>query len=175
MTTPPPQGQNPYGQGQNPYGQGQQPPYGQGQQPATSQMAQPGQPGVPQQPYPPYNQGAPVPPPAAPSGGRRVNKLVLRIGAVIVIGIVIAVVKWQLGKSDAESTAVGDCLHNKGTQSQPDLKNTDCSSSDAEFEVIEKFDDTSSVSKCNTVKGTEVSYFQTGAGHDVVLCLKATK
>lgn len=167
MTTPPPQGQNPYNQGQNPYGQGQQP--------STNQMVQPGQPGVPQQPYPPYNQGAPVPPPAAPSGGGRAKKLALRIGAVIVVGIVVFVVKGQLNKSDAETTAVGDCLHNKGTQSQPDLKDTDCSSSDAEFKVIEKFDDTSSVSKCDAVKGTEVSYYQTGAGHDVVLCLKTTK
>ncbi|MGW5734594.1 MULTISPECIES: LppU/SCO3897 family protein [Streptomyces] len=158
MTTPP--------QGQNPYGQGVQPQH-------PGQPAQPGQPGVPpQQPYPPYNQGAPVPPPAAPSGGGRAKKLALRIGSVIVIGIIIAVGKWYLGKSDAESTAVGDCLHNKGTQSQPDLKNTDCSSSDAQFEVIEKFDDTSSVTKCNAVKGTEVSYYQTGGGHDVVLCLK---
>ncbi|MFC8130563.1 hypothetical protein [Streptomyces sp. NPDC057302] len=159
MTTPP--------QGQNPYGQGVQPHPG--------QPGQPGQPTVPQQPYPPYNQGAPVPPPAAPSGGRKVSKLVLRIGAVIVIGIVIAVVKWQLGKSDAETTAVGDCLHNKGTQSQPDMKNADCSSSDADFKVVEKFDDTSSVSKCQTVKGTEVGYYQTGGGHDVVLCLKSAK
>ncbi|MFG2652979.1 hypothetical protein [Streptomyces sp. NPDC048436] len=156
MTTPP--------QGQNPYGQAVQPLPG-----------QPGQPGVPQQPYPPYNQGAPVPPPAPAGGGRRVNKLVLRIGAVIVVGILIAVGKFYLGRSDAETTAVGDCLHNKGTQSQPDLKNTDCSSSDAEFKVIEKFDDTSSVSKCNTVKGTEVSYYQTGGSHDVVLCLKSAK
>ncbi|MEV0317488.1 hypothetical protein ACIBKX_22230 [Streptomyces sp. NPDC050658] len=155
MTTPP--------QGQNPYGQGVQPHPGQPTHPVAPQ------------PYPPYNQGAPVPPPAAPSGGGRGKKLLLRIGAVIVVGIIIAVVKFQLGKSDAESTAVGDCLKNTGTQSQPDLKNVDCSSSDSEFEVIEKFDDTSSVSKCDTVKGTEVSYYQTGGGHDVVLCLKQSK
>ncbi|MEV2252311.1 hypothetical protein AB0I94_17285 [Streptomyces sp. NPDC050147] len=156
MTTPP--------QGQNPYGQGVQPHPG--------QPAQPGQPTVPQQPYPPYNQGAPVPPPAAPRGGGRGKKLMLRIGGFIVVAILIAVGKWYFGQSDAETTAVGDCLHNKGTQSQPDLKNTDCSSSDAEFEVIEKFDNTSSVSKCEAVKGTEVSYYQTGGSHDVVLCLK---
>lgn len=155
MTTPP--------QGQNPFAQDQQPQspqvYGQPQPPA---------------PYPPQGSGpyAPVPP-AAP--GRRVSKKVIRILAVILVGILVAVGKWYLGKTDAETTAVGSCMHNKGTESSPDLKTVDCSSSDAQFKVVQKFDNTSDDSKCEAVKEATISYYQTGDGHDVVLCLKEVK
>ncbi|MEU6123317.1 hypothetical protein [Streptomyces sp. NPDC047123] len=180
MTTPPPQGQTPYPpQGQNPYGQPQGgAPYGppQGGAPQGQQMApyppQPGQPGGPAAPYPAFNQGGPVPPPAAP---RRGKKLLLRIGGFILVAILIAVGKWYLGKSDAETTSVGSCMHNEGTQFSPDLKEVDCSSSESEFEVVEKFDNTSDSDKCEAVKTSEIAYYQQGKGHNVVLCLKKTK
>ncbi|MFE0676553.1 hypothetical protein [Streptomyces sp. NPDC058867] len=150
MTTPPPQGQNPFAQGQNPYAQQ---PDGQAPQPGTAPFA-------------------PVPP-AAPN--RRVSKKVLRILAFVVVAILIAVGKWYMGKTDAESVSVGNCMQNKGTQVSPDLKTIDCSSADAEFEVVEKFDNTSDDSKCESVATAEISYYQTGDGHDVVLCLKQVK
>ncbi|MFJ8081616.1 hypothetical protein ACIQ6Y_13475 [Streptomyces sp. NPDC096205] len=155
MSTPPPQGQNPFAQGQNPYAQA----------PVPAQPGQPGQPGFPQQ-------GAPVPPPAQ---GKPFSKKLLRIGGFIVIAIIIAVVKWQMGKTDAETTAVGDCMHNKGSMTSADLETVDCSSTDAQYKVIEKFDDTSDTDKCNTVTGTEIAYYQTGDGHNLVLCLKEVK
>ncbi|MFF1377760.1 hypothetical protein [Streptomyces sp. NPDC058308] len=174
MTTPPPQGQMPYPpQGQNPYGQPQGgAPYGQ-QASTAPYPAHQGQPGMPQQPYPPHNQGGPVPPPAAPRG--RGKKLLLRIGGFILVAILIAVGKTMLNKSDAESTSVGSCMHNEGTQFSPDLKEVDCSSSESEFKVVEKFDDTSDSDKCEAVKTSEVAYYQSGKGHNVVLCLKKTK
>ncbi|WP_432056504.1 LppU/SCO3897 family protein [Streptomyces sp. bgisy022] len=165
MTTPPPQG-NPFAQGQPPQGQAPQPPQGGFPQPA-------GQPGFPQggQPgFPPP--GAPVPPP--PSGGR-FNKKLLRVVAVIAIAIVIGVVKWQWNKSDAETTSVGSCMQNEGTQFKPDLKSVDCSSGDAEYKVVEKFDGTSDSDKCKTVPDAPIAYYQTGGGHEVVLCLKDIK
>ncbi|MEW2391296.1 hypothetical protein AB0933_23395 [Streptomyces venezuelae] len=158
MTTPPPQGQTPYPpQGQNPYGQpqGGTAPYGQ----------------APPAPYPAFNQGGPVPPPPAPRRGGA-KKLLLRIGGFILVAILIAVGKWYMGKSDAESTSVGSCMHNKGTEIRPDLEEVDCSSSDSEFKVVEKFDGTSDSSKCETVKTSEIAYYQSGKGHNVVLCLK---
>ncbi|MEU1014983.1 hypothetical protein ABZ383_03220 [Streptomyces sp. NPDC005900] len=170
MTTPPPQGQAPYPpQGQAPYGQPQNP-YGQPQGGAPQQ----GQPTAPQPPYPAFNQGAPVPPPATPRQGRG-KKLLLRIGGFILVAILIAVGKWYLGKSDAETTAVGSCMHNEGTDFKPDLKEVDCSSSDSEFKVVEKFDGTSDAEKCRAVKTSQIAYYQQGKGHDVVLCLKKTK
>jgi len=166
VSTPPPQGQNPYSQDVQPYGQPQPPaPYPpQGGNPFAQ-----GQPGVPPQGGAPY---APVPP-APPA--RRFNKKVLRIVGFIVVAILIAGGKWFFGKTDAETTSVGSCMHNKGTQSAPDLKTVDCSSSDAQYKVVEKFDNTSDDSKCESVASAEISYYQTGDGHDVVLCLKEVK
>jgi hypothetical protein len=158
VTTPPPQGQNPFAQGQQPYGQPQAPapyppqggnPFGQGGVPTTAV--------------------SPTPP------TRRFNKKVLRIVGIIVIAIIIGVVKWQLGKTDAETTSKGSCMHNSGTQADPKLKTVDCSSSDAQYKVVEKFDNTSDGGKCKTVAGAEIAYYQTGDSHDVVLCLKAVK
>ncbi|MFF7447611.1 MULTISPECIES: hypothetical protein [unclassified Streptomyces] len=160
MSTPPPQGQNPYAQGQQP--QAPYPPQG------GNPFAQ-GQPGVPPQGTAPY---APVPP-APPS--RRFGKKALRIVGFIVVAILIAGGKWFFSKTDAETTSVGSCMHNEGTQISPDLKTVDCTSSDAEYKVVEKFDDTSDDSKCEAVKTAEISYYQTGDGHDVVLCLKEVK
>ncbi|MFF4861735.1 LppU/SCO3897 family protein [Streptomyces sp. NPDC002405] len=166
-TPPPPQGQNPYAQAPNaPMGQ------------------QPGQPGSPQQPYPPQapyapfpqQQGAPVPPPVPPKSGA---KKALGIIGAVVFAIAILLVKfgigWWFSQNDAETTSVGSCLHNKGTDSSPDLKEVDCSSSDAEFKVVQKFDGSSDEDKCEGVKGWTISYIQSGGGHDVVLCLKETQ
>ncbi|MGV9701984.1 LppU/SCO3897 family protein [Streptomyces sp. NPDC003483] len=162
MATPPPHGQNPYAQ-----------------QPTAPMGQQPGQPGVPQQqPYAPFpNQGgAPVPPPApAPTTGKRVGKKALRIVILIVIALGVYGVKWYLGQSDAETTSVGSCMHNNGTDSNADLKTVDCSSGDAQYKVVSKFDNTSDDTKCKNVSDATLSYIQSGGGHDVVLCLKENK
>ncbi|MFG2680651.1 hypothetical protein [Streptomyces sp. NPDC048392] len=164
MTTqPPPQG-NPFAQGQP-----QAPQQPQGQNPFAQ-----GQPGFPQQAgqpgFPPP--GATVPPPGRPN---RFSKKLLRVGAVIVVAILIALGKWYWGQSDAETTSVGSCMHNEGTQVSPDLASVDCSSSDAQYKVVEKFDNTSDDSKCEAVKEATIAYYQTGDNHDVVLCLKEVK
>ncbi|MFE7170208.1 hypothetical protein [Streptomyces sp. NPDC057616] len=112
-------------------------------------------------------------PPAPPA--KRFNKKVLRIVGIIVLAIIIGVVKWQLGKTDAETTSKGSCMHNSGTQSDPKLKTVDCSSSDSQYKVVEKFDNTSDSNKCKTVADAEIAYYQTGDNHDVVLCLKTIK
>ncbi|GAA4795813.1 LppU/SCO3897 family protein [Streptomyces ziwulingensis] len=174
MTTPPSQG-NPFApdqppasqppqppQGQNPYAQGTGNPFAQGQ---PGHPQQTGQPGVPPQGMP-Y---APVPP--SPRGGR-FKKKALRLLAVVAIAIAIAGGKWYFSQSDAETTEAGSCMHNEGTQASPDLKTVDCSSGDAQYKVVEKFEDTSDSGKCEAVKEAEISYYQVGDGHDVVLCLK---
>lgn len=98
----------------------------------------------------------------------------MRIGITLVIGILVSVGFYFFNRTDAETSAVGDCLHNKGTNSSPDLVKADCSSGDAEFKILGKFDDTSDDSKCESVAKTEVSYIQSGSDdHNVVLCLRA--
>ncbi|KPI07775.1 hypothetical protein OK074_3850 [Actinobacteria bacterium OK074] len=199
---PPPQGHNPYNQpptapvppGQNPYAQAPAAPAPQGPNPYAQAPApqpgqqpgfppqQPGQPGYPgqqpyppqQQPYAPFPQQGPPVPPAKPRG-----KKAIRIVAVIAIAIVGTAVKfgigWVMNRSDAETTSVGSCMHNDGTFSKPDLNTVDCSSGDSQYKVLDKFDNSSDTSKCETVSGATIYYVQTGSSHDVVLCLKETK
>ncbi|MEU3981547.1 hypothetical protein AB0F77_15805 [Streptomyces sp. NPDC026672] len=170
MTTPPPP------QGANPYAQTPPPPPPAGQQP----YGQPG-PGVPpQQPYAPFpNQGAPGAPVPPPAPARRGSKKALRILGVIVVAVIIGLVKfgagWFFTRDDAETTSVGSCMHNKGSYSSPDLNEVDCSSGDAQYKVVQKFDGSTDTNKCETVSDATISYVQYGGGHDVVLCLKETK
>ncbi|WP_055493962.1 hypothetical protein [Streptomyces sp. TP-A0356] len=164
MTTPPPQGPNPYAQ-----------------QPTMPVGQQPGQPGVPPQgPYAPFpNQGAPAPVPPQAGPGKRGGKKALRIVGAIIVAIIALGVKfgigWWANQTDAETTSVGACMHNDGTDFKPDLKEVDCSASGAQFKVIQKFDNSSDENKCKAVTDSTVYYVQSGAGHDVVLCLKETK
>jgi hypothetical protein len=66
-------------------------------------------------------------------------------------------------------------MHNNGTDSNADLKEVDCSSSGAQYKVVQKFDDSSDENKCKTVSDATIYYVQSGGGHDVVLCLKEAK
>ncbi|KUN10332.1 hypothetical protein AQI95_00970 [Streptomyces yokosukanensis] len=171
MTTPPPQGQNPFAQGQQAYGQPQAP--------YPPQGGYPQQPGQPQAPYAQFpNQGAPVPP-APASTGKRMGKRAIRIVGIIVVAVIVGLLKfgagWFLTRDDAETTSVGSCMHNNGSTAKPDLKEVDCSSSDAQYTVVQKFDGSSDDSKCAAVTGATISYIQYGGGHDVVLCLKDAK
>ncbi|NGO75910.1 hypothetical protein G6045_09525 [Streptomyces sp. YC504] len=167
MTTPPPQGQNPFAQGQNPYGQQPQGgnPYG---QPTAPQ-------GVPQQPSPYFNQGgAPVPPPAPRGGGlKKVLRFGLPIAGLLVAGIAYLVV----GGDDAEKLAVGDCLRNKGTDSNASVEKLDCSDSKATHTVLKKADGSTLASlACTSVQDKTTATLTWQEGSDsFVLCLGDNK
>ncbi|WP_406469310.1 hypothetical protein OH738_20120 [Streptomyces hirsutus] len=166
MTTPPPQG--------NPFAQGQQQPQGQ------NPFAQ-GQPGFPQQAgqpgFPP--QGAPVPPeqPRRKIGFKTIKNIVI---AVVVAGVAIG--GFIASRDDANTAAVGDCMHRGSTSdNDPDLEVVDCSSSDAQYKVLAKIDgsflsDTLASSKCEAeAKEFQYVYTQSGDGKDFLLCLKDYK
>ena len=180
MTTPPPQGTNPYAQ-QPTVPMGQQPGQpGVAPQPYAPQQPYPPQ-GYQQQPYPPFpqQQGAPAPLPPQAGPGKRAGKKAIRIVGIIVVAVIVGLVKfgagWFLTRDDAETTSVGSCMHNDGTDSKPDLKDVDCSSSSAQYKVVQKFDGSSDENKCQAVKDATISYIQYGGGHDVVLCLNELK
>lgn len=167
MSTPPPQGQNPYGQQPAaPYGQPQDGnPYGQ-QQPGPY-----GQPGVPQQPSPYFNQGGPVPPaPVAPSGGN--GKKIFKIVAVVAV-IVLGIGGYLASRNDADTAKVGDCMSigDPNNTKNPDLEVVDCSNSKAKFKVAQKKDGTGSV--CDLTKYSQ--YNETGGSKDFTLCLSDYK
>jgi hypothetical protein len=167
LTTPPPQGQNPFAQGQQPYGQPQaQAPY----PPQGGFPQQPGQPGFPQQGAAPY---APVP----PEQPKRSVRQYLRIGGLILSLIVIAG-GWYLNRDaeDAKKLAVGDCLYNKGTSSDPEVVQVDCSDSKATHKVLKKADG-SAVPQltCQSVDGTTATLTWEETGESFTLCLGDNK
>lgn len=163
MTTPPPQGQNPYAQGQQP--QAPYPPQG------GNPFAQ-GQPGVPPQGGAPY---APVP----PEQPRRKLSFKTIKNIVIVLAVAgIAIGGYISSRDDANTAAVGDCMHRGSTNdNDPDLEVVDCTDSKAEYTVLAKIEGTFSGSLAETKCAAEAKDFQyvyteTGDGSNFLLCLK---
>ncbi|MFI2669550.1 hypothetical protein ACH5AU_08320 [Streptomyces albidoflavus] len=171
MTTPPPQGQNPYGQqppqGQNPYSQPQQP--GQPQQGVPPQ----GQPqGFPQQgPY-----AASGMPGAAPEPPAKNKKNILRVVGVV---IALAVVGggWWASQSDPAAAKAGDCVERgNDDDNNPELKIVECDSDTAEYKVLAKIEGNfigmTAQSKCeDQAKGFKYAYTQTQGSDSFLLCL----
>ncbi|MFE6282834.1 hypothetical protein [Streptomyces sp. NPDC057877] len=168
MSTPPSQG-NPFAQnqpqGQNPYAQGQ---------PQAPYPPQGGQPGFPPQGAAPY---APVPPqPSRKLSFKTIKNIVI---ALIVVGV--AVGAFISSRDDANTAAVGDCMHRGSTDdNNPDLEVVDCGSADAEFVVLAKVEGSYSAltaeSKCaEEAKDFQYSYTESGDGSNFLLCLKDHK
>ncbi|MBA4862924.1 hypothetical protein H1V43_16280 [Streptomyces sp. PSKA54] len=166
MTTPPPQGHNPFAQGQQPYGQPE------GGNPYAQQSTQ-GQPGVPPQQPSPYI-GAPDP---APQQARRGVKQYLRIGGFIVAALVVAG-GWWASQDDAQSAAVGDCMQRGSTDdNNPDLEVVECSDAKAQYKVLAKiegsFTSLTADKKCSEeASDFQYAYTETGGDKSFLLCLK---
>ncbi|MYY04934.1 MULTISPECIES: hypothetical protein [unclassified Streptomyces] len=186
MTYPPQQGNGPYGQ--------------QPAQPYPPHQQQPGY-GTPQQPYPPHQgqqpwgggqpqgqqqwggqpQGMPPQgPPQNMSGGKKAflatrNIILIVVAIAVLVGLKFG---WdKLSESDAQAASVGDCLENKGTNFNPDMKSADCDSSAAEYKVAEVHDSTTDTDLCDAEK--YVAYTETSGSRksrsSVVLCLTPLK
>lgn len=179
MATPPPpqypQGGNPYGQPQPPQGAN---PYGQPQPPQGGNPF--GQQGPPQQggAYPPPGAFPPpgaYPPPAPP---RRSKFKTIRIIAFVVIGLIVAIGGWIASRNDADTAAVGDCMHRGSASStNPDLEVVDCTDAKAQYKVLAvisgKYSDTEADAKCTAqAKDFQYAYTESGRGKDFLLCLK---
>jgi hypothetical protein len=163
VTTPPPQGQNPFAQGQPPVGQPQAPYPPQGGYPQ-----QPGQPAFPQQATAPY---APVPP-QAPS--RRPKFKTIK-NVVIVVAVLAAVIGgWIASRDDADHANVGDCLKSASSSSDR-MEVVGCDSSDAEAKVLQKikghYSQITAETECRKVTGATSFYAETGDGDEFLLCL----
>ncbi|MFG2308970.1 hypothetical protein ACGFS9_09880 [Streptomyces sp. NPDC048566] len=170
VTTPPPQGQNPFAQGQQPYGP---PPQGQNpyaQQPPQGYPQQPGQPGFPPQQAPGFA-------PAPAQRPKRGIKPYLRL----IVGVVIAVIAlggYLVNKDgeDAKKLAVGDCLYNKGSENDPDVIQVDCTDSKATHKVLKKADGAAVPQlTCQSVTGTTATLTWKETGDSFTLCLGDNK
>ncbi|WP_329411710.1 hypothetical protein OG802_17860 [Streptomyces sp. NBC_00704] len=167
MSTPPPQGQNPFAQpGQQPYGQPQ------GQAPYPPQGGYPQQPGQPGYPTAPYG----AVPPEQPR--RKVSfKLVMKV--VVVIAVIGAAIGGYISsQDDAKTAAVGDCMHRGNSDNNnPDLEVVKCDSSQAQYIVLAKVKGTysriSADTKCQAeAKDFQYSYTESGKRDNFLLCLK---
>lgn len=161
MTTPPPQG--------NPYAQGQQQPQGQAPYPPQGGFPQQaGQPGFP----PP---GAPVPP---PQQGRKLSFKTIKNIVIVLIVAGVAIGTYVTSQDDADTAAVGDCMHRGSTDdNNPDLEVVDCGDTKAQFEVLAKvegsFSGLSAQTKCEAeAKDFQYAYTETAGSKSFLLCLK---
>ncbi|MET9150807.1 LppU/SCO3897 family protein [Streptomyces griseoflavus] len=165
MTTPPPQG-NPFAQGQpqgNPFAQGQAPDPSQGGFPQQG-----GQPGFP----PP---GAPVPP---PQQGRKLSFKTIKNIVIVLIIAGVAIGTYITSQDDADTAAVGDCMHRGSTDdNNPDLEVVDCGDAKAQYKVLAKvegnFSGLTAQTKCEAEsKDFQYSYTETNGSKSFLLCLK---
>lgn len=154
MTTPPPQG--------NPFAQGQ---------PAAA----------PQAPFPPQGAAPYAPVPPQPSGRKLSFKTIKNIVIVIAVAT-IAVVGYITSRDDANTAAVGDCMHRGSTSdNNPDLEVVKCDDAKAQFKVLAKIEgsyltETLASSKCEAeAKDFQYTYTESGDGKDFLLCLKDYK
>ncbi|MGW6276377.1 LppU/SCO3897 family protein [Kribbella sp. NPDC055071] len=86
---------------------------------------------------------------------------------VAVIGLIIFA-SLQPTPSNAD---VGQCVLNKGTTSDPNVKVVDCGSTDAEYRIVGKLDDTTDDSRCQEFAGSEASYVYESGSTKYTLCL----
>ncbi|MFC1409230.1 hypothetical protein ACEZCY_10950 [Streptacidiphilus sp. N1-12] len=188
---------NPYAQPQqpptNPYsGQPQQPgpQYGapQPQQPSPYAYGAPQQPQAQPQPQQPSPYGAqpqppqqpgqyPVTPPQMPQpqpqpqAAKRKSGFARRFGIRIGVLVILAGgwFAYDQISGGADTAKVGDCVQNKGTDSNPDVHVIDCGNAKAQYKVL-KTSSSGKDSDCDSVPGTEVAYTETGRD-SLVLCL----
>jgi hypothetical protein len=113
----------------------------------------------------------PEPVPGAPGRpmdpGKPLFKRPVVLGLLIPIAVLALIVVANLNK-DPEA-AIGSCVYNKGTADKPNVKVVDCSSSDADYKVIGKLDNTVDGDQCAKFQDSTVSYTDRNA--KFTLCL----
>ncbi|MFC7469355.1 hypothetical protein ACFQVA_20240 [Actinomadura keratinilytica] len=164
MTTPPPQGQNPYGQ-QPPQGQN---PYSQPQQGCPGRVSPRASPAGPVRGSRHARRG--------PGAAAKNKKNILRV-----VGLVIALAVigggWWASQSDPAAAKAGDCVERgNDDDNNPELKIVECNSDTAEYKVLAKiegkFIGMTAQSKCeDQAEGFKYAYTQTQGSDSFLLCL----
>jgi hypothetical protein len=107
-----------------------------------------------------------VPPGAAPK--KKNTRLIITLSVVAALVIIGGITALINRKSDPANAKVGDCIH---YGSQTNVKVVDCGSSDAQFRVVQRVDNTSDQSACDNVADSDVSLYTTGSGSKYTLCV----
>ncbi|GAB3824881.1 LppU/SCO3897 family protein [Kribbella italica] len=119
-------------------------------------------------------QALPEPMPGAPGRPMNPGKPLFKrpeiLGVLLPILVIAAIVIGNLTTTTSSEAKVGDCVQNAGTASDPDVKVVDCSSADAEYEVLGRV--SSSVSStCDLYQDATVTYTEKRGSSGYTLCL----
>jgi hypothetical protein len=92
------------------------------------------------------------------------------LGLLIPVVIFGLIVFSNLDSTDSKAD-VGRCVMNKGTDGDPNVKVVDCTSSDAEYRIVGRIDDSTDDSQCSQFAGSEASYVYEKGSTKYTLCL----
>jgi hypothetical protein len=117
----------------------------------------------------------PEPAPGAPGRPMDPGKPLFQRPAIAMlllpIALIVTIVAINLSTTSTSEAGVGACVVNKGTSANPDVKVVDCSSSEAEYRVVGKLDDTVDDSRCDQFPGYEAAYTSEVGSQRYTLCL----
>ncbi|MFJ9847069.1 hypothetical protein ACIRYZ_42915 [Kitasatospora sp. NPDC101155] len=95
--------------------------------------------------------------------------LTLILSGLLVVGLVVAAFAFGWFSGAPASAKVGDCVQNKGTDRDPDVRVLACSDPNAQYKVL-KSEPYGKPIACFGVPGVVANYYETGTEH-VLLCL----
>jgi hypothetical protein len=117
----------------------------------------------------------PEPAPGAPGRpmdpGKPLFKRPPILMVLLPIALIVAIVVININTTTTSEAGVGSCVVNKGTASTPNVEVVDCSSSEAEYKVVGKLDNTIDDSKCEQFQGYEAAYTSEVGSQKYTLCL----
>ncbi|MFJ5720501.1 hypothetical protein [Streptomyces sp. NPDC093149] len=95
----------------------------------------------------------------------------LTLGAcgVLLVGLLVAALLGWFSGGTPSAAKVGDCVQNKGTESEPDVHVLACSDPNAQYKVL-KSKTYGKPADCFGVPGVVANYYESGTEH-VLLCL----
>ncbi|MEU4606272.1 toxin-antitoxin system, toxin component [Kribbella sp. NPDC023972] len=117
----------------------------------------------------------PEPAPGAPGRPMNPGKPLIQRPAIAMlllpIALIATIVVINLNITTPSEAAVGSCVVNKGSATSPEVDVVDCASSEAEYKVVGKLDNTIDDSQCAQFPGYEAAYTSEVGSQRYTLCL----
>ncbi|GAA1674520.1 hypothetical protein GCM10009745_16980 [Kribbella yunnanensis] len=92
---------------------------------------------------------------------------------LVPIAIIAAIVIGNITTTSTNEAAVGQCVVNSGSDSDPDVDVVDCGDAKAQYRIVGKLDNTTDDSRCEQFPGYEASYTVRERYTRYTLCLGA--
>jgi hypothetical protein len=92
------------------------------------------------------------------------------LGFLVPLAVIVLLIVGN--QSSPTSAGVGDCIHNAGTASDPNVKVVGCTSSDADYKVVGKLSNSTNSDECEKFEGYTVAYTEErSSSSKYTLCL----